>query len=373
MSFLFLPSEDRCHRIGQKNAVNVIYCIDQDESRSIDNILWKMLSKKMNNVGQIIDGKKQILNTISADDDCKLSSQTSFVSGASSKSGENQLIQFFAESKVTSANNTTPVKGSIESFFVKKVQNPEKKSAIVTPSIWGCTFCTFNNNTTSSTCIMCGKIRSSPKSKKPIIQQMDQSPFQVNDFPEVSSSIFALSEQSHSSSKSSWTCTKCTYMNCDSLALGKSCEMCGNKHPQTQGVTDKLSSNHIAIDKKKTSLATERLNAPRAIDLTNDVEGSIDSTDKCIVIDLSPTKHRSSTVNGNTILNFSVSKNSGRIAIHLATGEPLDCNFDLHEICCDRSNQASVRQVKRIGKTQGSTQSYKRNALYNGMIFNKTS
>jgi SWI/SNF-related matrix-associated actin-dependent regulator of chromatin subfamily A-like protein 1 len=38
-------AEDRCHRIGQKNAVHILYCVCKDPSLSIDMSLWSMLTE----------------------------------------------------------------------------------------------------------------------------------------------------------------------------------------------------------------------------------------------------------------------------------------------------------------------------------------
>lgn len=51
-------AEDRCHRIGQLNAVNVMYCVCKDESLSVDMRLWAMLGRKVGNLGRVIDGCK---------------------------------------------------------------------------------------------------------------------------------------------------------------------------------------------------------------------------------------------------------------------------------------------------------------------------
>lgn len=51
-------AEDRCHRIGQANAVNVVYCCCKESDLSIDMKLWSMLGKKVGTLGRVIDGKK---------------------------------------------------------------------------------------------------------------------------------------------------------------------------------------------------------------------------------------------------------------------------------------------------------------------------
>ena len=51
-------AEDRCHRIGQRNAVQVIYCVAQDPAVSIDSQIWSMLGRKVGTLGKVVDGKK---------------------------------------------------------------------------------------------------------------------------------------------------------------------------------------------------------------------------------------------------------------------------------------------------------------------------
>ena len=49
-------AEDRAHRIGQKNAVNIMYFVCKDETISVDNAIWKMLGRKVGTLEQVIDG-----------------------------------------------------------------------------------------------------------------------------------------------------------------------------------------------------------------------------------------------------------------------------------------------------------------------------
>lgn len=55
---IMIQAEDRAHRIGQKNSVNVIYLHAEGTS---DDLLDKILEKKLKMVGLILDGKEQIL------------------------------------------------------------------------------------------------------------------------------------------------------------------------------------------------------------------------------------------------------------------------------------------------------------------------
>ena len=51
-------AEDRCHRIGQRNAVQVMYCVAQDPTASIDHQMWNMLGRKVGTLGRVVDGRR---------------------------------------------------------------------------------------------------------------------------------------------------------------------------------------------------------------------------------------------------------------------------------------------------------------------------
>ena len=53
-----VQAEDRAHRIGQKSSVNCHYLIGEN---SLDDILYRNLEKKVNNVSSFVDGKSQKL------------------------------------------------------------------------------------------------------------------------------------------------------------------------------------------------------------------------------------------------------------------------------------------------------------------------
>ena len=55
---MMVQAEDRAHRIGQKNSVNCHYLLGEN---TLDDILYKNLEKKVQNVSSFIDGKSSTL------------------------------------------------------------------------------------------------------------------------------------------------------------------------------------------------------------------------------------------------------------------------------------------------------------------------
>jgi SWI/SNF-related matrix-associated actin-dependent regulator 1 of chromatin subfamily A len=52
-------AEDRAHRIGQTHdSVQIVYMVCKDESLSLDMTMWKMLGKKIETLGQVVDGNE---------------------------------------------------------------------------------------------------------------------------------------------------------------------------------------------------------------------------------------------------------------------------------------------------------------------------
>jgi len=116
-------AEDRAHRIGQVNSVNVMYCVVKDRDISIDMKLWAMLGRKIGTLGRVIDGQKNA--SMNA---CEQAGCSNDGGGASA---EAELQAFFAEScsnSVSASKSSTVVRGSIQSFFAgeaKKSSSPK--------------------------------------------------------------------------------------------------------------------------------------------------------------------------------------------------------------------------------------------------------
>ena len=175
-------AEDRVHRIGQKNAVNINYLLCDDDETSIDNQLWGMIAKKVKNVGMVVDGsnaERFDANTLSE--------------FASSSSAGNSKIGSSNGDGNGDGNTATKKRpfgvGSIESFFgangAKKIEvkentkPPTKKSKFDAAEkdtlLLSCPICTYDNvvtntNVRASTfkCEMCGAINEATPDMTPL-------------------------------------------------------------------------------------------------------------------------------------------------------------------------------------------------------------
>lgn len=56
---MLIQAEDRAHRIGQQNSVNIHYLIGEN---TLDPILLRQLERKTEIVGKVLNGEKQSLN-----------------------------------------------------------------------------------------------------------------------------------------------------------------------------------------------------------------------------------------------------------------------------------------------------------------------
>jgi len=54
---VLVQAEDRAHRIGQVNAVNIYYLVAKG---SLDDIIWPMVRRKLDTVGKVLDGANRV-------------------------------------------------------------------------------------------------------------------------------------------------------------------------------------------------------------------------------------------------------------------------------------------------------------------------
>ena len=388
--------EDRCHRIGQANAVNVMYCICKEPSLSVDTRLWAMLSRKVGTLGKVIDGvnvsstgtcfgntkcrKEHMCLTVammvpqSASMDVHETSSGEMLHGkaAAGESVEDELSRFFAE---TSANErkpkAPPVKGSIKSFFqppaAKKPADVDapatKPSKIVrqaagvssrakfikaSPEVveWTCESCTYINSRTKSadgwlSCELCGNIHvESDTGDDEGIPTV--SPSNVFDSKEPSRNkspdVLDLSQDSIVSTKRKQRPADVIVLDIDNdqdsrskttPRLSKKGRQILDAQLSKASSSVKTGNEVIEIDLESGSLSkpTSSLTDPLVID--------VDSPVSRTVITPAQAKTKSVTPKGTkpSILNFSVSKNSGRITILSASsGDSFHINFDIDQV-----------------------------------------
>ena len=379
-----------------------MYCICKDEDVSVDMTLWNMLSRKVGNLGAVVDGERVKLNAVEQE----MSSKKSGSSNGNGASVEEELTTFFASSKVSSARKQKKggpvVKGSIQSFFNKakttkkppsvckekistasksaecislldddtdrklspapsvaatislledddddiqaRKNQPPKKST--SPAVFVCHVCTFENEADVTACTMCNTPRPSSE---------DQG------------------------DSTDWSCSKCTYLNDSSTTK---CDMCQEAKPITSHEKD--CSNNINDNKPQSSKRVrEEYEFDDEKDFTSEDLAAIDAaaTQRHTKISQSPID-LSSPINArkkssskiqlkscqsdrttpSDLLSFSVSRNSGRIALH-TSGEPLHVNFDISQVLTKESAE-QLEEIHLQRKANSSTTSLGNNILF---------
>ena len=368
-------------------------------------ILWRMLSRKVGSLGRVVDGQKGTsLNAEEVEGSNNISS--------AGKSVEEELSTFFATSKVSgnkSAKKDGPViKGSIQSFFKKQSdktpslsskkklpattkQKPSSKrqSACISllddddddddidnrtksfkakpkpqmscisllddddnkakprksmpkpppcaksneESDWSCHLCTYLNLATRETCELCNNER---QTKTANVQK--------------------------SLNVEEWRCMRCTLLNPSDLVK---CEVCGlekgqqESHPEKSGTRVSLDSDQlddefgdgqdwndedfVQIDQLVTSTSSKKARRHAHISQS---PGDDQAEPK------SAAKSRRN-VGTTEQLSFSVSLNSGRVALHESiSGSPLHVNFDVSAVLTkDCSEELEDVQLQRTSST----------------------
>ena len=336
-------AEDRCHRIGQANAVNVMYATCKDEDMSIDMTLWRMLGRKVGNLGKVIDGCRD------ASMGAKMTTENN-TTGFTCESAQDELTRFFAEmSSEVTTNLELPVKGSIMSFF-----KPVTSASPVQD-------CSAKSSETLAMAIVPKLSAHRPHSKPS-----------------------ATSESSHANipctakMAATWSCDACTFLN--SKVRAKSgylaCDMCQTPHLQDSSSSVRLVTPTILSTKRPSSLKMSRpgvqnlseeiflngtpilmfksteTNEVVCIDENHSDDAMPDS--ESLTTEYMPSILSCSSQNKEiNLLKFSVSKNSGRVTIHNAkSDESLFVSFDLAGIIAEtKSIKVLAAPVKRSHST----------------------
>jgi hypothetical protein len=287
---LLAQCEDRTHRIGQVNSVHIIYCICKQQELSIDLSLWAMIGRKVNNLGRIIDGKKK--TSLNAGD---LENTTS----------ENQLSAFFAENSpdnnINTIGSSAPVvKGSIQSFFAKM---GNKQSPIVSKA--------------SETSHGRDKYFQDSSSKS---TQLSLSNYQI--------------EQNSTLDESMWTCSACTFLNNQG---SKICYICETSRTKDVTIVD-LSQD----DDDNALISTVNTPKPEFVDLSNE-NGNGERAKFSSIHRTNRTSSISRSCDNDvehTLIRFSVSQNSGRVAIFDDQNISLSVNFDIDDVITEATSEA---------------------------------
>ncbi len=397
--YFFADTCVRCHRIGQASSVNVMYCICKDAEVSIDMTLWSMLSSKVGNLGRVVDGERGQLDAVEKDVDRQFVTPRR---NGSSSSVEEDLTSFFASSKKSSGtkrNTDSIVNGTIQSFFMK--QSGKKKKNNHKSLIDGDTKSTSNVTTCISlleddddddvvrpTSLTNGKsIRVQNKKKQKndsfltgegtsdvttcisLLEEDDDV-----DIGRYNTSAYETRAYTHNHAVSNvehkisfsgkFVCHRCTFKNeadvircvvcetpraCDSLqadSLPSSYDMCGTIN----------SSRYVGKDRTNTTIAEKTFNCGLNSDgnAFDDDDDELDESDLAAIDSLTKnhlTQRRSTTFRSsdfsvtlresredNEVLSFTVSLNTGRIALHLlSSGQPLHVNFEITQLLTKQS------------------------------------
>ena len=374
-------AEDRCHRIGQTNAVNIMYCVCKDEELSVDLALWGMLAKKVSCLGRMIEGQKGV--------------RMDATETENKAPSEDELASFFASTRPDKNTTTTQgkqiIKGSIQSFFSKKNSSCSKKSARQeakstissklgqSPSskriTWSCRLCTFSNNAKivlsvhELKCEMC---------KAPFTESESDKFTQIQGTVRrggISLSQDVMEVECKSHSDSSWRCEACTFINERSSITSTSmkCEMCNTPLSRILSESTSKASSTRLFSSQATG-CFQRTNVDYALGAstklyTSQQEDCIIRRDDSEVIrtpmasvdlislsddDLDSTgiRNRSLPIVSRAVqpesLTFSVSRNSGRVAIYDISGRPFSVNFDIDDVVTDATSDSLIeKKLKR--------------------------
>ena len=423
-----VQAEDRCHRIGQKQCVNVTYCINKDTSSSIDMVLWDIIGRKMKNVGMIIDGT---LGSMDVSSNTSPTRKKISSSPPGSSSGEVELIKFFSEEAAVSNRKKGGagkplVRGSIQSFFRKQtsknltplLKTPSSvskfngehslssrihsdKSKVSRVSVgsddevskriksWNCKLCTFENTTMSLKCDMCGYKNNEQSFSTPLdasVHSRKTASSTHGDSNDKVESIISLKL---------WKCEQCTFIN-ENSSSSTSCSMCHSKrckNKTSKEVVPISQSIFECIDLSQVIPTSQSQNIPKekeCIDLTqnNNYDVAVDEKDhnRCqdkictsscqpMRISNEKSKEKDYETKSSSLIKFSISKNSSRIAIHLGSSlELIGCNFDISEVIRDGSTKTpysnrNVRERPCDRDVMGKAINFDEDAIFS--IYNK--
>lgn len=118
-----IQAEDRAHRIGQNNVVNVTYFLADG---TIDEILWPLVRQKIKTLGEVVEGHEDVdisavKSSSSASNESKASNNHLSTNGADSSIGDFKTSQNEVENSdaVKETIHIDDLEGSLSENFLK--------------------------------------------------------------------------------------------------------------------------------------------------------------------------------------------------------------------------------------------------------------
>ncbi|XP_049745189.1 DNA annealing helicase and endonuclease ZRANB3 isoform X2 [Elephas maximus indicus] len=331
-------AEDRVHRIGQCNSVNIHYLI---ANGTLDTLMWGMLNRKAQVTGSTLNGRKEQLQAEEGDKEKWdfLQFAEAWTPNESSEELKNEvLFTHFEKEK----------QHDIRSFFLPKL----KKRQLVTSCDESRVFQEKSTGeasvprkiTASDNVEYESGIEPDAKRLKSIAVQDCSSPLEEKAFQPRQTKAPLMEGAPEARSQSAtpslpgkgWQCGFCTYINNSVLPY---CEMC--EHPQgsadslsqTQGKnksgkddSQKDTSKKVGTnpDCEKQVLAQS---APELLPENKEEPSEIEKEDGLTPQPNTEQFKSSATLPVYDILMFCASKNTDRIHLYTKDGKQMNCNF----------------------------------------------
>lgn len=332
-------AEDRVHRIGQRNAVSIMYFVCKDEEISTDMVIWKMLGRKVGVLERVIDGgngrEKAALAATEVDGSDMVQR----------KSGQEELCNFFADAANVQNNkkgsSKTPDKGSILSFFKRgtemNVQEiSEEKLTRTMPATASTSQKGDNNDSVEWQCQMCTFINKKVFAKY-LYCEMCHTPFDedISDFENMEMIMAVTPHSTLQEKKGDSSFHRRGDMLPSVYNNGKSPTAC----PLAAAPSKRASPNiaDVIVIKEDEVCSTRKVDPGKKRPLMNMVvidgdEEKSPSTREAWQA-MSSSFRKRETYNDPEMLTFSVSKHTSRITLHYRdAGLPSLVNFDIHDV-----------------------------------------
>jgi hypothetical protein len=191
---VLLQAEDRAHRIGQPNAVNVRYLLAPG---SVDDVMWPLLSRKLRRLGRALDGKAADMGCALADDDDAEAEGSVMEAAAAMLLGGATELQLGSAPGPARAAKEAHDAEDIRSFFGGGGNGVPRRTSAPTvivlgddddaapPPGWDCARCTLRNPRRAARCDAC-------EAPRPLQTAPPQQPAAVIDAGDAPDAVGAL-------------------------------------------------------------------------------------------------------------------------------------------------------------------------------------